>query len=163
MLTTVLRVHQRAVPKNHLGSEDTTGRRPGENQPDATPLRHPRHSDRHERNASSRSLCAQSRASWAGLSPRPRSCPELQTAEGVSVYRQPTVHRWARRRRCSLTVVHLKVSWRGIGYRQSEKAGEPTCTSCPANSNIYTLTPTWVFPTRLFKPSIPPEGNTSTH
>lgn len=77
--------HQCAASEMHLGSEDTTDHHHAEDLPAASPLRHPLRSDRHEKNASSRSLCGQNRAFLAGLSLRPRSCLELQTAGHVSV------------------------------------------------------------------------------
>lgn len=77
--------HQRAAYSIHLGSEDTTDHRHDENLPAASPLRHPLRSDRHEKNASSHSPCAQNRAFSAGLFLHPRSCLELQTVGRVSV------------------------------------------------------------------------------
>lgn len=76
--------HQRGASWMHLGLEDTTDHRHDENLPAASPLHHLLRSDRHEKNASSRSLCAQNRAFSAGPFPRPRSCLELQTIGRVS-------------------------------------------------------------------------------
>lgn len=78
-------LHQGAASWMYLGSGDTTGHRHDENLPAASPLRHPLRSDRHGRNASSRSLCAQNRAFSAGPFLHPRSCLELQTVGCVSV------------------------------------------------------------------------------